>query len=167
MRSLFYNDYYLLIVFYCVCDCVCDLDLYTIYCTTNSNKVFWTWARSAHLHQGILAQQRAGQGGRGPQEPRVRHLLDRLPDGQDQSGVDEGHDDVGVKLVCWKGARGRGRRKGPLSSALDWWLVPAMFINVVYHYGCNKGTMCWGTATGLYFHHVLQHIHRPCWLFGF
>lgn len=53
----------------------------------------------AHLHQGVLAQQRAGQGGRGAQEAGVRHFLHGLPDGQHQGGVDERHDDVGVELV--------------------------------------------------------------------
>lgn len=53
----------------------------------------------AYLHQGIFTQQRAGEGGRGAQEARVRHLLYSLPDGQDQGGVDERHDDVGVKFI--------------------------------------------------------------------
>ena len=54
----------------------------------------------ADLDEGVLPQQRAGEGGRGPQEARICHFLYCLSDGQHQRGVDERHDDVGVKLIC-------------------------------------------------------------------
>lgn len=54
----------------------------------------------SYLHQSIFPQQRAGEGGGGTQEAGVRHFLDSLSDGQHQCGVDERHDDVGVKLIC-------------------------------------------------------------------
>lgn len=52
-----------------------------------------------HLNQSILAQQRAGESGRCSQKPGVCHFLHSLSNGQNQSGVDERHDDVGIKLV--------------------------------------------------------------------
>lgn len=67
---------------------------------------FETWA---YLHQGIFPQQGAGQGGRGAQEAGVCHFFHSLPNGQYQGGVDERHNDVGVKLICSEGEwRSRG-----------------------------------------------------------
>lgn len=52
-----------------------------------------------YLHQSIVPQQGAGQGGRRTQEPRVSHFFYGLSDGQHQRGVYEGHDDIGVKFI--------------------------------------------------------------------
>jgi hypothetical protein len=52
------------------------------------------------LHEGVIAELRAGECGGGAQETRVRHFLDRLTDAQYQGGVDERHDNVRVKVVC-------------------------------------------------------------------
>ena len=54
----------------------------------------------AHLHEGVVSELRAGQGGRGAQEAGVGHLLHSLSDGQHQGGVDERHDDVSVEVGC-------------------------------------------------------------------
>ena len=56
--------------------------------------------RLVHLHEGVISELGAGQSGGGAEEAGVCHLLHGLSDGQDQGGVDEGHDDVRVKLIC-------------------------------------------------------------------
>eukprot|EP00906_Rhabdomonas_costata_P002344 RCo003742 len=51
------------------------------------------------LQHGVVHQSAAVQGGVAAQEAGVRDLLDGLPDGQHQGGVDERHHNVLVKLV--------------------------------------------------------------------
>ena len=58
-----------------------------------------TKKRVSDLDEGIVSQGRAGEGGCGSQEAGVCDLLDGLTDAEDQGGVDERHDDVGVELV--------------------------------------------------------------------
>jgi len=53
-----------------------------------------------YLHESIISELGAGQGGGGAEEAGVCHFLHGLSNGQDQGGVDEGHDDVRVKLIC-------------------------------------------------------------------
>lgn len=53
----------------------------------------------AHLNQGVFTEQRTGECRRRAQETRICHFFDRLPNGQNQSGVDERHNDVRIKLI--------------------------------------------------------------------
>jgi hypothetical protein len=81
------------------------------------------------LHQSILPEQRAGKGGGGPQEARVCHFLYGLTDRQNQGGVDEGNDDVRVKLIWRRRGVSMSRnftRRGFLDPSLysiNLWLV--------------------------------------------
>lgn len=52
------------------------------------------------LHERVLAQQRARERRRVRLEPRIRHLLDSLADGEHESRVHKAHDNVGVVHVA-------------------------------------------------------------------
>lgn len=76
--------------------CVPGITMTDIYVSTNApGKRHITC-----LHQSIFPQQRTGQGWGSSQEARVRHFFHSLSDWQHQCGVNEGHNDVGVKLIC-------------------------------------------------------------------
>lgn len=59
-----------------------------------------------YLNQRIITKGRAGQGRSGSQETRVGHLFHSFANGQDQRGIDKGHDNVRVKLI-WNKRRER------------------------------------------------------------
>ena len=51
------------------------------------------------LDEGIVSERGAGEGRGSAQETGVCDLFYCLADGEDECGVDEGDDDVGIKLV--------------------------------------------------------------------
>lgn len=54
----------------------------------------------AHLHKCIFPKQWAGQGGCCAQEARVCHFFHSFSNWKHQGGVNERHNDVGIKLIC-------------------------------------------------------------------
>ena len=62
--------------------------------------MFSFWSRgNCHLNKRVISEGVATECGRGSKETRVRDFLYRFPDGEDEGGVDEGHDDVRVELI--------------------------------------------------------------------
>ena len=53
-----------------------------------------------YLHERVFSQLRAGERRSGSKEAGVRHFFDSFSDAQHEGGVDEGHDDVRVVLLC-------------------------------------------------------------------
>ena len=70
-----------------------------------------------HLNKRVISEGVATECGRGSKETRVRDFLNRFPDGEDEGGVDEGDDDVGVELVCKIQAE---RGCSPVRSIRNW-----------------------------------------------
>jgi len=56
-------------------------------------------AIGVNLNQRIIAQGGTTERGRGAQETAVRDFLDGFANAQNQGGIHEGHDDIGIKLV--------------------------------------------------------------------
>mmetsp|Transcript_96811 Transcript_96811/g.270984 ORF Transcript_96811/g.270984 Transcript_96811/m.270984 type:complete len:956 (-) Transcript_96811:2-2869(-) len=63
-------------------------------------------ARGVDLHVRVVRHQLDQQRRRGGQEAAVQNLLDGVADGEHEGHVDEGHDDVSVKLAVHRGLDG-------------------------------------------------------------